>query len=103
MSVDRPPTPSGRRRRSARPPKRRRRPIRPIEPAETLPSTGATQESVAASEAVAKAVAPYAANLREQVFQAIEDAGPNGLTDQEIQRVTGIKKKTVDPRRNELW
>lgn len=74
-------TPGGRRRRPLR------RPVQPI-----APNDGRLPEEVA----------PFAGNLREQVFQAIATS-PNGMTDREIQRTTGIKPQTQRPRRQELW
>lgn len=44
----------------------------------------------------------FAASQQEQVFQAIEQAGANGLTDQEIETALGIAGNSVRPRRRKL-
>jgi len=50
----------------------------------------------------AKAIKPNAATLRRKVLDAIEAAGPHGLTDQEIQDRLGMEGNTERPRRREL-
>ena len=53
------------------------------------------------SVAAAEAIKPSAAKLRIQVLEAIKRA-PDGLTDEEAQRLTGIPGSTQRPRRIEL-
>jgi hypothetical protein len=77
-------------------------PITPVEPG-APPVCGSSPEAVDNSADGAAQIAPHAASLREQVFKAIEQAWPGGLTDREIQEVVGIKGDTQRPRRHELW
>lgn len=50
----------------------------------------------------AKLAQTFAASQQEQVFQAIEQAGANGLTDQEIETALNIAGNSVRPRRRKL-
>jgi hypothetical protein len=68
-----------------------------------VPTAGRTPAGVAGSTRGAEAIGEKAAVLREQVFAAIAAAGPEGMTDREIQRAVGIKGDTERPRRWELW
>ena len=54
------------------------------------------------SRIAAKLATTFAASQQEQVFQAIEQAGANGLTDQEIESRLGIAGNSVRPRRRKL-
>lgn len=53
------------------------------------------------SLSAAKEIAPSAQNLRERVYDAIAKE-PNGLTDSELEVITGLGGSTVRPRRVEL-
>lgn len=59
------------------------------------------QRHSATSLEAAAAIAPRTPSLRERVYMAIADSA-DGLTDEEIQRVTGIGPSTQRPRRVEL-
>lgn len=61
------------------------------------PPTNGTDTSAQA----AAAIEPASAKLRAVVYEAIR-AAPNGLTDEEGQRVTGLRNNTYVPRRWEL-
>ena len=50
----------------------------------------------------AAAIEPLSQRLRREVYEAISGAGAQGRTDEEIERVTGLKGSTVRPRRVEL-
>lgn len=54
------------------------------------------------SEVAAERIAPKALALRLQVLAVIVAAGSTGLTDDEGERLTGIKPQTYTPRRGEL-
>ena len=54
------------------------------------------------SRIAAKLAKTFAASQQEQVFHAIEQAGANGLTDQEIETTLGIAGNSVRPRRRKL-
>ena len=54
------------------------------------------------SRIAAKLAKTFAASQQEHVFQAIEQAGANGLTDQEIETSLGIAGNSVRPRRRKL-
>lgn len=62
-----------------------------------LPHNGTTTSRMAAELA-----APFAGAQQQKVFQAIEQAGANGLTDQEIETALGIAGNSVRPRRTKL-
>jgi len=55
----------------------------------------------ATSQAAADAIRPNAATLRARVLEAIR-ARPEGLTDEEGCKATGIQGSTYRPRRGEL-
>lgn len=54
------------------------------------------------SEVAAERIALRAPALRLQVLAVIVATGPTGLTDDEGERLTGIKPQTYTPRRGEL-
>ena len=54
------------------------------------------------SKVAATRITRYARNQRMRVFDAIENAGTWGLTDEEGQALTGIKTQSYTPRRGEL-
>ncbi|MBO6740609.1 MAG: hypothetical protein JJ916_12190 [Phycisphaerales bacterium] len=54
------------------------------------------------SEVAAAMIMPHAANQRNEVFQAILNAGEDGLTADEGQRITGVKSQSYTARRYEL-
>lgn len=54
------------------------------------------------SRAAAESIAPAMPELRHRVWLALELAGQNGLTDEEIGERTGLGGNTVRPRRGEL-
>lgn len=53
------------------------------------------------SKAAAEQVAPAATSQAARVLGAVRDAGERGLTDPEIEQVTGIAANSTRPRR--LW
>jgi DNA-directed RNA polymerase specialized sigma24 family protein len=54
------------------------------------------------SIAAANRIRACAENMRETVLHAVEQAGKNGLTRDEVANVTGLKANTVRPRVCEL-
>ena len=54
------------------------------------------------SREAAKRMIPHLARLESLVLEAIRAAGPGGLCDHEIERVTGLKHQTASARRREL-
>jgi len=57
---------------------------------------------VATSNAAADSVEESAATLRMQVYEAIKDAGSNGMTDDELMVKLDMRGNTLHPRRWEL-
>jgi hypothetical protein len=60
------------------------------------PHSGSVTSRLAAAEIV-----PHAENLRARVLECLQQH-PAGLTDEEIQQLTGIEGSTERPRRGEL-
>lgn len=54
------------------------------------------------SDKAASYIAPHTPNQRSRVFDAIQNAGTWGMTDEEGQAHTGIKVQSYTPRRREL-
>lgn len=60
------------------------------------------QEGSGTSVAAARRIEPVRENLRQRVYQAVREAHPGGLTEQEIEDATGLPGNTVRPRIVEL-
>lgn len=69
----------------------------PIDEPELLPF----QRHSPTSQAAATSMKSHAASQRETVYRAIR-TDPDGLTDEQIERATGLLGNTVRPRRVEL-
>lgn len=54
------------------------------------------------SDVAARRITHAAPTLRDWVLRAIREAGPDGLTDDEGEALTGIIPQTYTPRRGEL-
>lgn len=59
-------------------------------------------EAVSTSQAAAVSVKPVTGRLRAQVLRTIEQ-NPDGLTDDDIEVLTGLKHQTASARRRELY
>ena len=65
-----------------------------------LPKT--PHNNTTTSRIAAKLAKTFAGSQQEKVFQAIEQAGAIGMTDQEIETTLGIAGNSVRPRRRKL-
>src|SRR5262245_19727326 len=63
---------------------------------------GPPHEAASTSTAAAASMATPSGKLRARVLSEIESAGGTGLTDDEIERLTGMRHQTASARRREL-
>ncbi len=75
---------------------------RKIEPTGSLFDDPPAQQHSPTSVAAGEAIAPVAATLRAEVLAAIQAAGADGLTDEEVQTRLSLGGSTARPRRIEL-
>lgn len=65
--------------------------------------TGAPHEAASdTSQAAGASILPVLGTLQQRVYQAIVTAGKRGLTDDELERATGLRHQTASARRREL-
>jgi hypothetical protein len=74
----------------------------PFTDQERLPFSGRSPQPRHASYLGAKDAEPRAGRQLTLYLQALEDEGPNGLTDAEAARILGLERSTINARRNQL-
>lgn len=60
-------------------------------------------ENVPTSQEAAEQIEPRTESLRQRILKVIADSGRFGTTDDELEKVTGLRHQTVSARRRELY